>query len=242
VFASGHRRFYTPDTARRYGLTNRAERCHECPEIERCRFALKMSDNERLRELYLDCEVHDGYMRDQCVFSERIDIEDSMNVVIDYRSGAKMSYSLNAFTPWEGYMVSFNGTRGRLEHKCEESVYINADGTVPGALKEDGTWIRIFPHWQPAYEVELWTGEGGHGGADPVMLSYIFAPEDQPEDKLLRAADHRSGAWSILTGIAANHAMKTGRPIRIEELGCEVGTPDYPPMPDATEPLPVPDD
>ena len=50
------------------------------------------------------------------------------------------------------------------------------------------------------------------------MLSDIFEPEKQSEDKLKRAADHRSGAWSILTGIAANHSMKKHIPIKIEEL------------------------
>ena len=78
-----------------------------------------------------------------------------MNVVVSYRNGVKMAYSLNAFNPWEGYVVSFNGTQGRIEHKCEESVYINADGSVPGALVAEGTWTRIYPHWKPAYEVEM---------------------------------------------------------------------------------------
>jgi len=32
VFAIGHRKFYTPQQALRYGLVNRAERCVECPK------------------------------------------------------------------------------------------------------------------------------------------------------------------------------------------------------------------
>ena len=35
-------------------------------------------------------------------------------VVVDYRGGATMTYSLNAHSPWEGYRVTVNGTRGRL--------------------------------------------------------------------------------------------------------------------------------
>lgn len=229
VYASGHRRFYVPDTADRiYNLTKRGERCHGCPEAEKCPFRLDMAGNEGLRRLYLDCERHDGYYRDKCVFGEEIDIEDSMNLVVDYANGVKMAYSLNAFNPWEGYIISFNGSRGRLEHKCEETVYINADGTVPGALKKEGTWIRIYPHWEAACEVEVWSAEGGHGGADPVMLRYIFDPEGQPKDKYLRAADQRSGAWSILVGVAANHSMAEDRPVRIDELVQDIGMPDYP--------------
>ncbi len=240
VFASGHRRFYTPQTAERYGLTQRAERCHVCPESDRCRFFLDMRNTEKMNKLYLECEEHDGYFRDRCVFSDQIDIEDSMNVVVDYRNGAKMTYSLNAFTAWEGYMVTFNGTAGRLEHKCQEKAYVNADDTIPGMLQKEGTWTRVYPNWKPGYEVDLWTGSGGHGGADPVMLNYIFDPEQQPQDKYLRAADQRSGAWSILTGIAANRSMDENRPVKIDQLVADVETPDYSPMPTENDPLTMP--
>ena len=68
VFALGHRRFYTPRTADRLGLTNRAERCHGCPEAGKCTFNLDLAGNENLKKLYLDNEQYDGYLRDQCVF------------------------------------------------------------------------------------------------------------------------------------------------------------------------------
>ncbi len=228
VFASGNRRFYTPETADNFGLIKRTERCHDCPETDNCNFYLDLAEGDSMKKLYLDCEQHDGYFRDRCVFSRDIDIEDSMNVIVDYRNGAKMTYSLNAFMPWEGYTVTFNGSTGRIEHKCEESVYINADDTVPGMLKKEGTWTRVYPHWATPYEVEIWQGEGGHGGADPVMLDYIFAPEEQATDNYMRAADQRAGAWSILTGIAANHAMRENRPVRIDELVSDIPLPDYP--------------
>ncbi len=240
VQASGHRRFYVPETAERYGLTKRTERCHDCPEAERCRFRLNMKGNEGLRTMYLDCEEHDGYFRDRCVFSGDIDIEDSMNLVVTYANGAKMAYALNSFSPWEGYFICFSGTKGRLEHKCQETVYISGDGSVPGELKKEGTWTRIYPHWKPAYGVEIARAEGGHGGADPVMLDYIFDPDGQPEDKYLRAADQRSGAYSILVGAAANISMAEGRMVRIDELVRDIGMPDYPPMPGTNEPLPMP--
>jgi predicted dehydrogenase len=239
VFALGHRRFYTPKTADRLGLTRRGERCHDCPEARECTFKLDLAGNENLKRLYLDNERYDGYLRDQCVFSDKIDIEDSMNLVVGYASGAKMSYSLNAFCSWEGYMVAFNGTRGRLEHTCQEKVYINADGTVPGALKKDGTHIRVFPQRRPAYEVELWTGVGGHGGGDDPLLSDLFAT-CPPADRYLRAADHRSGAWSILTGVAANKSMASGQAISAGDLVQGLAQPDYPQMPTGDELLQIP--
>lgn len=147
-----------------------------------------------------------------------------------------MSYSFHAFMPWEGYVVSFNGSAGRLEHVCQESVYVSGDGSVPGELVPEGTAIRIFPLFQPAYDVEVWHSKGGHGGGDPALLNDLFGVEP-PNDKYLRAADHRAGAWSILTGCAANRSIETGRPIRIDELVLRLALPDYPPMPVPADPL-----
>jgi hypothetical protein len=98
--------------AERYGLTNRNARCAGCSESEACPFYLDLRAYLELKRQYLDQEQYDGYFRDQCVFSPDIDIEDTMHVVVTYRSGATMSSSLYAFMPWEGYIVSFNGSNG----------------------------------------------------------------------------------------------------------------------------------
>jgi hypothetical protein len=182
-------------------------------------------------------ESYDGYHRDKCVFSPDIDIEDSMQALVNYDTGATLKYSLNAFCAWEGYTIQFNGTRGRLEHKCEETVYINGDGTVPGALKEEGTHIRIYPTREPAFEVPVWTGEGGHGGGDNLMLRDLFAPEG---DRYLRAADHRSGVASILCGVAANRSIAEGGWVKIDDLIHGLERPDYPAMPTASSPFKLP--
>jgi predicted dehydrogenase len=238
VFASGSRTFYTPQTAERYGLTQRAERCLDCPESARCPFYLDLRAKTGLKETYLDHEHYDGYFRDQCVFSAAIDIEDSMNLVVNYQNGVHMSYSLNTFMPWEGYEIAFNGSKGRLEHKCMETIYISGDGSVPGALRSDGTTIRIYPHFSPAYEVPIWEAKGGHGGGDVLMLRDIFEPAPD-SDPYLRAADQRSGAYSILTGIAANISMASGQAVNVADLVSKIGEPFYPAMPTASEPLPV---
>jgi predicted dehydrogenase len=238
VYASGNRKFYTPKTAQRYGLDQHSERCLTCHDNGRCPFFLDIKNSPGLCEMYLENETYDGYYRDQCVFSANIDIEDTMNLVVNYENGVVMSYSLNSFLPWEGYLVTFNGSRGRLEHKCMESVYISGDGSVPGALQSDGTTIRIYPHFKPAYELDIWEASGGHGGGDILMLEDIFNPQAAP-DKYCRAADQRAGAYSILTGIAANLSMERKQPVDIASLVQNIGRPDYPLMPTDIEPLPL---
>lgn len=239
VQAVGKREFYTPEMAKRLGLQSHHERCLTCPEKDKCTFFLNLAGNKSLKELYLDNEQYDGYFRDRCVFRPDIDIEDTMNVMVRYNTGVTLSYSLNAFNAWEGYVIAFNGTKGRLEHKMEEKVYVSGDGSVPGAIKKDGTYIRIYPLRAPAYEVPVWEGKGGHGGGDNVMLDDLFLPEKKP-DKYMRAADQRGGAYSILTGIAANHSFKDGKAVEVAALVPGLALPDYPAMPSHTSPVPMP--
>jgi predicted dehydrogenase len=240
VYTNGKREFYVPAMAKRFGLKGAHERCLTCPEKKRCGFELDLAARQSLKELYLDHEHHDGYFRDRCVFRDEIDIEDTMNVVVKYDNNATLSYSLNAFNAWEGYVVIFNGTKGRIEHRIEEKLYINdASGSVQGEIERGGAYTRIMPIRGRAIDVDVWTGEGGHGGGDVLLLDDLFLP-DKKKDKYLRAADHRAGAYSILTGVAANRSMETGVPVRVADLVHDVGYPDYPAMPDYDDLLPMP--
>ncbi len=240
VYATGKREFYTPIMANRFGLESHHERCRTCPEKNKCGFELDLEKDRGLKELYLDNEQYDGYFRDRCVFRPDIDIEDTMNVLVKYDNNVTLCYSLNAFNSWEGYYIVFNGTKGRLEHRVEESVYISGTDAVQGGLKPGGTNTRVIPLRGPAQDFEPWTGEGGHGGGDKVLLDDLFLPV-KPADKYLRAADQRAGAYSILIGAAANRCFQTGQPVTIADLVQNIGYPDYPEMPSRTESLPMPE-
>src|SRR5678815_5901128 len=80
-----------------------------------CRFYYDMTKDKRRMDLYAGCESADGYFRDGCVFREDIDIFDNMQAIVKYTNGATMSYALNAYMPYEGYRVAFNGEKGRLD-------------------------------------------------------------------------------------------------------------------------------
>ena len=58
--------------------------------------------------------------------------------------------------------------------------------------------------------------EGGHGGADPILLDSVFANAQRPDH--LKLPDSRAGALSCLTGIAARKSCEEKRPVRVSEL------------------------
>jgi len=240
VYATGKREFYTPEMAKRFGLESHHERCHTCPEKDKCGFELNLAKDKGLKELYLDNEQYDGYFRDRCVFRPDIDIEDTMNVLVKYDNNVTLCYSVNAFNSWEGYYIIFNGTKGRLEHHVEETIYISGTDSVQGGLKSGGLFTRVIPLRGPAQDFEPWSGVGGHGGGDKVLLDDLFLPEKK-HDKYLRTADQRSGAYAMLIGAAANQCFRTDQPIQISDLVQNVGYPDYPAMPSRTAPLPMPE-
>ncbi len=216
VFAMGDLLFYGRENAENRGVTKFYDRATGHPNAEGDPFALTLDDNEQLKGLYLDAESEDGYRRDQSVFGDGISIEDTMSVMVRYKNRALLTYSLNAYLPWEGYRIAFNGTKGRIEANVVEQSYVNAGGdkALEGALQ--GANILVFPMFGEPYKADFEEGEGGHGGGDPVLLNDLFG--EPVEDRFRRAADHVDGARSILTGIAANLSMAQGRAVKVDEL------------------------
>jgi predicted dehydrogenase len=238
VMAYGKREFYTPAMARRMGLAGHHERCRTCPETKACTFHLDLAADPALAALYLANEQHDHYYRDRCVFRPDIDIEDTMNVIVGYRTGATLSYSLNACNAWEGYQIAFNGTAGRLEHQIVEQAFA-AGATLPPGAEKDAVRTRLIPLRGAPRDIEPWTGAGGHGGGDDVMLNEVFGTAAL--DKYKRAADERSGVFSILVGAAANRCFKTGQAVMISDLVSGLSSPVVAPIPgrDTKVPMPV---
>ncbi len=216
VFAMGDLNFYGRENAEKRGVTRFYTRAHGSGMVGVDPFALDMENNPQLKGLYLDAEKDDGYIRDQSVFGDGINIEDTMGVMVRYRNNAIMTYSLNAYLPWEGYRVAFNGSKGRIQVAIVEQTYVNAGGNpaLEGALQKKS--ITVFPMFGEPYEVDIDEGAGGHGGGDPVLLNDIFGVPEP--DRFNRAASHVDGAMSILTGIAANKSIATGMPVQIDQL------------------------
>jgi predicted dehydrogenase len=220
VFALGALAFYGSENAAARGKHYPYARYTGSAAARDDPFALFLDRSETLRGLYLDAEPESGYIRDRNVFGEPITIEDTMTVTARYRNGALLSYCLVAYAPWEGLRVAITGDRGRVELDVMENVtHLMSDADKPraskGAFKE--ARLRVWPMFGHAYEIDIPSGEGGHGGADPLMLEQLFGPSSPP-DPYGRAASHVDGAASLLVGFAANESIRTGRRIRVEDL------------------------
>ena len=50
-------------------------------------------------KVYVANEMHDGYIRDNCVWREEIDIFDKMAVQVKYANDVQVSYSLTTYSP-----------------------------------------------------------------------------------------------------------------------------------------------
>lgn len=201
VYANGALRFYGPAGEKR------GERCCECPGAGDCAYAFRDSQVSWVKEMYYGCESEDGYYRDRCVFSEEIDIYDTMSLAVRYRQGAFMSYSLVAHAPYEGWKMSVSGTKGRME-ACQFDT-----GTQAG---DDCFHIRIFDRKGGTATYDLKKETGAHGGGDERLLRMLFRG-DLP-DPLGQLAGSRDGAMSVLIGVAANKSIREHRPVTVEEL------------------------
>jgi predicted dehydrogenase len=202
VAAFGDRRVYGPTRA------ERGERCSTCPHAATCEFFADFRQDVDKRALYFAAEHEDGYFRDRCVFADDIDIEDTMSATVRYRGGALLSYSLVAYAPIEGWRMSLNGTKGRLEAEEYHSGPRAADPVQQIALHRDASGPRI---------VEVPMSRGGHGGGDARLLEFLFAPTPPP-DPLGHTAGSRAGAMSLLVGVAANRSIATGQRVSIDDL------------------------
>lgn len=191
-------------------------------------YGLDMAEDDKMRQLFLTAEHADGYLRDRDVFAPGVSIEDTLSVLVGYRSGASMAYSLTAHSPWEGYRVSVNGTRGRAELEVVERSHTAGTGRsqTAGLLGPNGksgpagARLTVQQHWETATEVPIPEGTGAHGGGDILMLRDIF--RGAGDDPLRRQAGYVDGLRSAAVGVAANLSLETGTPTRITGPGLVV--------------------
>jgi predicted dehydrogenase len=223
VFALGSLDFYGKNG------TFRAENCRTCQHSRECKFywnidrpviSAAMADalgtgvgtsaappRSTYQKLYVDNEQYDGYLRDGCVFKNDINIFDKMAATIKYKNGIQVSYSLTSYSPYEGYRIAFNGTKGRIDAWIQESKPVQ---------DTDYDEIVLFKNFSKRQYIQIPYGTSGHGGGDNLLRDQIFMP-DIP-DPYKQCAGTRDGAFACLIGIAARHSIASGQPVQIADL------------------------
>ena len=230
VTALGSRRFYVPRTAEALGPGGHGERCHDCAVSAQCPYRLDLDGDPELKSLYLETEGADGYVRDRCIFSSEISIEDTMQVQVGYANGVSMNYTLCAYSPWEGYEIVFYGTDGELNHR-----HVGVHGIFGGTRHEaddSATTTILHRHGEEPRQVDVWSGEGDHGGGDPVMLDQLLNPAaaDDPYRRRVqpgrrRVVDPDRHRLQRLHGAGADRAGR--RPARrMPASACSLRRPD----------------
>lgn len=225
-------RFYGRENAEDRGVTKFYDRTLGSEDAKDDPFALHLDQNSQLTAMYLNAEHEDGYIRDQSVFGDGITIEDTLGLMVRYKSKAIMTYTTNSYSPYEGFRVNFTGTKGRIELVVKEDKYepgrereAYGTGIDKGADKSNPKYIqggivsksvRVFPMWGEPYDVEIPAGVGGHGGGDPLLLDDLLG--GRKPDRFNRGAFIRDGAMSTLIGIGGNESIRTGMPVKVQDL------------------------
>ncbi len=193
-----------------YGKNNpfRSTHCRACRFKDKCKFYYDITKNQHSMNLYVAHEKYDGYLRDGCVWRQDINIYDKMAVQIKYANKVHVSYSLITYSPYEGYRIAFNGTKGRLE------AWIHERQPWP---EENYDQIRITDNFGKTRLIKVPHAAGDHSGGDTRMKDKIFKNPNLP-DPFRQSAGTRDGAMSILVGIAARKSIETGKPVRIADL------------------------
>lgn len=197
-------------TRRVYG-DNRKEkgtRCLTCDYKTSCEYYMDIEKDPFIAKYYYQAEQVDGYMRDRCLFDDRIDIYDNMSVNVRYENDALLTYSLVAYSPYEGWRAAINGSEGRIE---VSNIYSNAD-----MQQEEASMIHIFKPDGSVEHVAVNTSAAGHGGGDAKLRKVLFEGGDL--DPLGQQADSSVGAQSLLIGATANRSIMEGRAIQLPDV------------------------
>ncbi len=220
VFAMGDLVFYGKQNALSRGQKTwtEYERYTGSENAKKDPFRLALDEDAALQALYLAAEKDSGYIRDQNVFRDGITIEDSMSLLIKYRTGTMVTYSLNAFCPYEGFRVAISGDAGRIEYTETHASHIITGDKEPKVFRDEDitSHLRLQKLFSDPVIIPIPVGEGSHGGGDPLIQEQIYSL-NPPADPLKRNAGHEQGAASVIIGAAGNLSIVSGLPVQIDE-------------------------
>ena len=171
--------------------------CHQCPYREICPDVYKIDDiqNTPWGDRAVDS---DGYSKDLCMYTSDKDTHDNGIAIVEYENGAKASHLECFITPMSDRLYTVVGDRGQAEVSLHNRTII------------------IRPRWsQEVITHHIPESEGGHGGADPMLIESFFKVLKGEEQNCSTTAH---GMWSTAIGQAAEISRREERTVRVAEL------------------------
>ena len=140
----------------------------------------------------------DGYSKDLCMYTSDKDTHDNGIAIVEYENGVKASHLECFVTSANDRLFTVVGDRGQAEVSLEKRT------------------ILVRPRWSQETTVyHIPDAEGGHGGADPMLINAFFNVL-KGEEKNSSTIEH--GMWSTAIGQAAEISRREERTVRISEL------------------------
>ena len=205
----------------------RGEKCRTCNHKSECEFYWDITKNKHMMDLYVNNEEYDGYIRDNCLFRKEVNIYDKMSAQVKYKNNVVLNYSLTTYSPYEGWKVKLNGTKGSLEAWLDipymENVSIDQAEKHVKEMEQTGKDeaehkpIILHKLWKKYETIDVASETRGHGGGDKRLQDKIFKNQDM-KDPYNRSAGLRDGVMSAIIGIAARKSIESGNPIKVAEL------------------------
>ena len=195
----------------------RGPRCRGCAHARKCPFYVDFFAHEECRKMYLETESEDGYLRDGCVFDRSIDICDQMGVLVQYQNGIQVSYTLNAFCPYESMRCVIEGTQGRIEYEhISDSSWLIGSQRLSGLEAQVGESLRLYLPGRPVKKLPIRKYPGSHNGADPLLHAEFFGDwSRKPSDRM---ASIDEAVQAVMIGVAANESIASGQPVDVQRM------------------------
>lgn len=198
VFASGGLNALRPDKLPFEQVEGKVvgPNCANCDYYEQCPDHTDIGKSELFNAQTAD---EDGYVKDLCIFTSDKDVHDNGIALVEYDNNVRMSHLECFVCGFDDRMYTLVGDRGTLM-----------------ANLKNPTQIELRPRWGKTklIEVEL-PQEGGHGGADPLLVDNFVA---SLKGQSVPSSSVRDGIKAVAVGQAAEISWREQRHVDITEL------------------------
>ena len=175
--------------------------CSACPYKKECPDAYMTADTEtggKPRMFGEEAAKVDGYHKNLCMYLSDKDTHDQGVAIVEYANGATATHTECFATPISNRRYFVDGTLGHGEADLHASK------------------IEFRPRWTKDVKThEIAQEEGGHGGADPLMVQNFLDCIRKRAKPIANAAD---GAWSVAIACAAEMSREKGQVIEIAKI------------------------